>query len=83
MLRISSDDLPGKHLLIDAVQEPVAEPAADEHSLKDAVAVYLRLKGHDRPPIRLRSQCPRIPRGADDLRCCNHRASDTCLWLWT
>ena len=50
ILRISSDDLPGKHLLTDAVQEPVAEPAADEHSLKDAVAVYLRLKGHDRPP---------------------------------
>jgi integrase len=50
ILRISSDDLPGKHLLTDAVQEPVAEPAADEYSLKDAVAVYLRLKGHDRPP---------------------------------
>ena len=50
ILRISSDDLPGKHLLTEAVQEPVAEPAADEHSLKDAVAVYLRLKGHDRPP---------------------------------
>ena len=49
-LRISSDDLPGKHLLTDAVQEPVAEPATKEHSLKDAVAVYLRLKGHDRPP---------------------------------
>jgi integrase len=50
ILRISSDDLPGKHLLTDAVQEPAAEPAADEQSLKDAVAVYLRLKGHDRPP---------------------------------
>ena len=50
ILRISSDDLPGKHLLTDAVQEPVAEPSVDEHSLKDAVAVYLRLKGHDRPP---------------------------------
>jgi len=50
ILRISSDDLPGKHLLVEAGQEPVAEPAADEHSLKDAVAVYLRLKGHDRPP---------------------------------
>ncbi|MDB4053188.1 site-specific integrase [Octadecabacter sp.] len=50
ILRISSDDLPGKHLLADAVQEPVAEPSVDEHSLKDAVAVYLRLKGHDRPP---------------------------------
>ena len=50
ILRISSEDLPGKHLLTDAVQEPVAEPAVDEYSLKDAVAVYLRLKGHDRPP---------------------------------
>jgi integrase len=49
ILRISSEDLPGKHLLTEAVQEPAAEPAADEHSLKDAVAVYLRLKGHDRP----------------------------------
>jgi integrase len=37
-------------LLTDALQETVPEPAADEHSLKDAVAVYLRLKGHDRPP---------------------------------
>jgi len=50
ILRISSDDLPGKHLLADAVQAPVAELAAKEHSLKDAVAVYLRLKGDDRPP---------------------------------
>ena len=50
ILRISSDDLSGKHLLTDAVQEPVAEPAADEHCLKDAVGVYLHLKGHDRPP---------------------------------
>ena len=49
ILRISSEDLPGKHLLTDAAQEPVAEPAADDHSLKDAVAVYLRLKGIDRP----------------------------------
>ena len=50
ILRISSDGLPGKHLLADAVQEPVVEPAEDQHSLKDAVLVYLRLKGHDRPP---------------------------------
>ena len=42
ILRISSGDLPGKHLLTVAVQEPVAEPSVDEHSLKDAVAVYLR-----------------------------------------
>jgi len=49
ILRISSDDLPGKHLLADAVQESVAEASID-HSFKAAVAVYLRLKGNDRPP---------------------------------
>ena len=50
ILRISSEDLPGKHLLADAVQEPAAEASVDTHSLKAAVAVYLRLKGLDRPP---------------------------------
>jgi hypothetical protein len=50
ILRISSDDLPGKHLLADAVQEPSTEASVDTHSLKAAVAVYLRLKGLDRPP---------------------------------
>ena len=50
ILRISSDDLPGKHLLTDAVQEPSAEASIDDHSFKAAVAVYLRLKGNDRPP---------------------------------
>jgi hypothetical protein len=50
ILRISSDDLPGKHLLADAVQEPQAEAAIDDHSFKAAVAVYLRLKGNYRPP---------------------------------
>ena len=50
ILRISSEDLPGKHLLADAVQEPTAEASVDTHSLKAAVAVYLRLKGLDRPP---------------------------------
>jgi len=49
ILRISSDDLPGKHLLVDAVQEPAAEASIDNHSLKAAVAVYLRLKGNSRP----------------------------------
>ncbi|MDA8821630.1 site-specific integrase [Planktomarina temperata] len=49
ILRISSDDLPGKHLLADATQEPAAEASIDDHSLKAAVAVYLRLKGNDRP----------------------------------
>ena len=50
ILRISSDDLPGKHLLADAMQKPIAEPDSDEQSLKEAVAVYLRLKGLNRPP---------------------------------
>lgn len=50
ILRISSDDLPGKHLLTDAVQEVVPEPFCDDHSFTAAVAVYLRLKGHARPP---------------------------------
>jgi integrase len=49
ILRISSEDLPGKHLLADAVQEPAAEASVDTHSLKPAVAVYLRLKGNHRP----------------------------------
>jgi len=50
ILRISSEDLPGKRLLADAVQEPAAEASVDTHSLKAAVAVYLRLKGNHRPP---------------------------------
>jgi len=50
ILRISSDDLQGKHLLVDAVQEPLAEASIDDHSFKGAVAVYLRLKDNDRPP---------------------------------
>ena len=49
ILRISSDDLPGKHLLADAVQESPAVASIDDHSFKAAVAVYLRLKGNDRP----------------------------------
>jgi integrase len=49
ILRISSDDLPGKHLLADATQEPVAEASIDDYSFKASVAVYLRLKGNDRP----------------------------------
>ena len=50
ILRISSDDLPGKHLLNDAIQEPEAKASIGDHSLKAAVAIYLRLKGNDRPP---------------------------------
>ena len=49
ILRIASDDLPGKHLLSDTVQELTAETSID-HSFKAAVAVYLRLKGKGRPP---------------------------------
>jgi integrase len=49
ILRISSDHLPGKHFLTDAVQEPADEASIDDHSFKGAVAVYLRLKGDDRP----------------------------------
>ena len=44
ILRISSDELPGKHLLADAVREPQAEASIDDHLFKAAVAVYLRLK---------------------------------------
>ena len=50
ILRISSDDLPGKHLLRDITKETVSEPPNECPSLKDAVAVYLRLKGYNRPP---------------------------------
>ena len=50
ILRISSDGQPGKHLLVDAVQEPQAEASIDDHSFKIALAVYLRLKGNNRPP---------------------------------
>jgi integrase len=60
ILRISSEDLPGKHLLADAVQEPAAEASVDTHSLKAAVAVYLRLKGNHRPTtfeVAVRRSC--------------------------
>ena len=49
ILRISSDDLPGKHLLADAVKADVIDTPKDDHSLKASVAVYLRLKGNSRP----------------------------------
>jgi integrase len=50
ILRISSDDLPGKHLLNDAVLESAADAPINDYSFKAAVTVYLRLKGNDRPP---------------------------------
>ena len=49
ILRISSDDLPGKHLLSDAVKADVIYTPKDDRSLKASVAVYLRLKGNSRP----------------------------------
>ena len=49
ILRISSDDLPGKHLLADAVKADVICTPKDDRSLKASVAVYLRLKGNSRP----------------------------------
>jgi integrase len=50
ILRISSDDLPGKHLLNDAVLESASDAPINDYSIKAAVTVYLRLKGNDRPP---------------------------------
>ena len=50
ILRISSDDLPGKHLLAGAGHVTSDQPSADEYSFKAAAAIYLRLKGHNRPP---------------------------------
>ena len=44
ILRISSDDLPGKHLLADAVEADTIDTPKADHSLKASVAVYLRLK---------------------------------------
>ena len=44
ILRISSDDLPGKHLLAGAVEADTIDTPKDDHSLKAAVAVYLRRK---------------------------------------
>jgi integrase len=49
ILRISSDELPGKHLLADAVEADTIDTPKDDHSLKASVAVYLRLKGNHRP----------------------------------
>ena len=50
ILRVSSDDLPGRHLLAGAGHVTSDQPSADDYSFKAAVAIYLRLKGHDRPP---------------------------------
>ena len=50
ILRISSNDLPGKHFLALQGQVFDYEPSSDTHSLKAVVAIYLRLKGNSRPP---------------------------------
>lgn len=50
ILRVSSDDLPGRHLLAGAGHVTSDQPSVDDYSFKAAVAIYLRLKGHDRPP---------------------------------
>ena len=73
ILRISSDDLPGKHLLRDIAEEPVAEPPAECPALKDAIAVYLRLKEHNRPPTfeaALRRACGYL------IDCCGMKPLD-------
>ena len=49
ILRVSSEDLPGKHLLAGAGHVTSDQPSAGDYSFKAAVAIYLRLKGHDRP----------------------------------
>ena len=54
ILRISSNDLPGKHLLAGVGQFTANEQSANNHSFKAAVALYLRLKGNDRPLLPLK-----------------------------
>jgi integrase len=46
IMRMSSDDIPGKHLL----EEPEETNINQGPSLSDAVALYLRLKGQNKPP---------------------------------
>jgi integrase len=46
IMRMSSDDIPGKHLL----EEPEEKNIVQGPSLSDAVALYLRLKGQNKPP---------------------------------
>ena len=46
MMRMSSDDLPGKHML----DETGSSSEVGGYKLSDAVAVYLRLKGKNKPP---------------------------------
>ena len=46
IMRMSSDDIPGKHLL----EEPEEKNIDQGPSLCDAVALYLQLKGQNKPP---------------------------------
>ena len=46
IMRMSSDDVPGKHLL----EEPEEKNINQGPSLSEAVALYLRLKGQNKPP---------------------------------
>ena len=46
IMRMSSDDIPGKHLL----EKPEEKNINQGPSLSDAVALYLRLKGQNKPP---------------------------------
>jgi integrase len=46
IMRMSSDDIPGKHLL----EEPEEKNIGQGPSLSDAVVLYLQLKGQNKPP---------------------------------
>ena len=46
IMRMSSDDIPGKHLLEESEEKNIYQGP----SLSDAVALYLRLKGQNKPP---------------------------------
>jgi len=46
MMRMSLDDLPGKHML----DEAGSSSEVEGYKLSDAVSVYLRLKGQNKPP---------------------------------
>lgn len=60
-LRLQQNDLPGKHLLRDqgrggeSLQQISVQPESDKVEVSEAVAIYLRLKGQDRPDTFKRS----------------------------
>jgi hypothetical protein len=47
IMRMSAEDIPGKHLLDKTGRSDVGQGA----TLSDAVALYLRLKGQNKPPV--------------------------------